>query len=405
MISPVYQTKLDKTEFSQQDLLAQTMKVIKTLPFNEGDGNIYLGNLNCDVSTDPAKKWSYRLEFIEEILKDVFANCPKDEPLVLVSLGSAFLLLEYCIACALIKCGNKNITILLVDPTYAEGSKSVDIVLNEFRLSISDIYPGHLEKERIKFLSCAQNVKKYFPKSANVIVLESFPPNQPGIRGIKFNKLKEKNHEDMLLGDNILQSSKGANAMALIPYLFYNKNIPSIPFQIKMNLDTQKNYYVDWGCKIFSDWTYKLTFTGIEEYLEDTMTKDCLSKDRYINEGKIILGQHSEKDEKIDLREWYPKLKESLEVNLDQQIAEMRKQNPNSKTIPQETVSTLLEAIKKIVDLKFPSIECLFTRDYAIDKKEMLSDLSQNAGSNYRKIFTHVRDENNLSCIKSEEIK
>src|SRR5690348_6218485 len=58
--------------------------------------------LSCSTHTS-AGQWSCRRAFINEVLTDLFQNCPKDQPLAFVSIGSDLLLMEYILGKALIE--------------------------------------------------------------------------------------------------------------------------------------------------------------------------------------------------------------------------------------------------------------------------------------------------------------
>lgn len=140
----------------------------------------------------------------------------------------------------------------------------------------------------------------------------------------------------------------------------------------------QSNFYLDWGCKIKSDGTYSLSFSGDEYYLKSLR----ISPDNPI---KLATG------EDIQAGQWIPTIKRSIETTLSEQIENI-KGNDSQKLLSQENMTMLLEEVKKIVTLYMPGISCFFSADYVLDFDAVMSFLSKHAGHHYRKTFSLMAD-------------
>src|SRR5687768_4401147 len=62
-----------------------------------------------------AGKFENRKEFIEQIFNDITQSCKKNEPLVLISLGSDRLLMEYMLGTLLLEIGFDQLYIFCVE--------------------------------------------------------------------------------------------------------------------------------------------------------------------------------------------------------------------------------------------------------------------------------------------------
>ena len=87
------------------------------------------------------------------------------------------------------------------------------------------------------------------------------------------HQVPEKTPEDLLLGGLIVPSCH-ANAIAFIPKQYAEESSKSgarlsssLPLAIFKSHSASK-FYMDWGCKIRSDGTYHLSFSGEEYYIE-----------------------------------------------------------------------------------------------------------------------------------------
>lgn len=140
--------------------------------------------LSCSIHTE-AGQWENRKIYMEQIFADLMAHCPKDEPLILISFGSDRLITEYVLGQSLLENGFRHILFFLIDPSYVfseeKSLESLDHAKKDFRQRLEtvyfSVYHRPLAKEAIRFLSRCQNVSKYFPDNANVVVIESLPPH------------------------------------------------------------------------------------------------------------------------------------------------------------------------------------------------------------------------------------
>ena len=204
-----------------------------------------------------------RKTFIEQIFNDICINCPKDEPLILVSLGSDRLLIEYILGYSLIENGFANLSFFLVEPAYLfsgeDNKKELEKVRKNFCSKISAAYSNKnnrpFPEESVRFLSRAQNLSKYFSENANVALIESLPPYGEAMKDFRKYKVEIKT-KDLLAGGMIVPSTH-ANAIAFIPKTYANKYsesgvtfraLPHSVFQLG-----QEHFSIDWGCKIESN--------------------------------------------------------------------------------------------------------------------------------------------------------
>lgn len=342
-----------------------------------------------------AKKWKERVSFIKSVVNDVIQKCPKDAPLTLISLGSDRLLIEHVISKALLENGFKDLSVFLVDPIYVHSDsgekKSLEKVMKEFRSGMESLNKDKYDPKQIKFLSSAKNVKKYFQKS-NVVAIECFPPHGQVISTINQHFRCEVKPDDLMVGGYLVKPTH-ANAIAFIPNQvveIINKSSPiqdTLPLAILQNSITKSNFYLDWGCKILSDWTYRFTFKGAD----DLFSIMGLDKNRPI---KLSNGST------VKIGEWIPTIKKSIEKVLDENIAKLKTEGEMS----QEQKSMLLEKVKTTADFLFPGLHSYFLADYKLERDEMVSFLSTNSKSDYRKIFTHIPDHKKIVRIDVEEI-
>lgn len=339
---------------------------------------------------EESKELNNRQIFIEKIFEDVTSNCPKDEPLVVISIGSDRLLTEYILGKLLIENGFGHISFLLVDPIYLFSDKEALIalkdVLKDFRDKIEEAYvkthKEKMSKENIKFLSRSQNILKYFPNNANVVVIESFPPYAKDLTTIRKHKLTEKNPEDLLATSYLLPQSQ-ANAVTFIPgphvQLLKSHGVKlkeAIPIMILKSGESA--YYCDWGCKIQIDGTYHLSFSGEQEYLESV---------GFNREQKVQLTS----GEVIFVKDLIPTIKQSIEKMLFEQIATI-KGNDSKKELTQENITFLLTEAAKIIKNYMPDVDCFYSADYSIDLNNALNYISSHASHHYRKRFILTDD-------------
>lgn len=358
-------------------------------------------NLSCTISNE-CGNWMHRKSLIEKMFSDIVTHCPKADPLVIFSLGSNRLIMEYILGKLLIDEGFTNISFILGDPEYKfsqDNLQNIKEIFKDFRSCIQSCYldkhKAHFADSRIQFLSRIQNVSKHFPPHANVAIMECLPPNSLIAKIIKDRNLTEKSFDDMLIGGYIVPSTE-ANAMTFYPIqheVHLRKNgaflKDSFPIGI-FELPSRTQYYIDWGCKIERSGTYRLSFTGKDEYLDSLNIR----RDREIgfDMGKKILAH-----------QWIPILEQELDTLLKKQIQEIKGTDPQ-KELTQENITTLLEKVKTVVELYMPKLLHFFpTADYALDRQEALSFIASQ-DSCYRKVFTLHADHEIESNITVEEI-
>lgn len=346
-------------------------------------------HLACTVSSDAAK-WSNRVVFIEKIVSDILGNCPKDEELFIVSLGSNQLLVEYIVGKTLFEKGYKKIKFLMVDPCYLAAKENISSLpyLVDFKQEIALVYQREngepLAQDRIKYLSRAQNIKKYFTENANVIVIESLPPYSEVIKDMKIYKVEPKNEENLLSGSRIVPFEQ-ANTVSFIPSqileIWKEKGtdisscLPLPLFELDKSSPHIKSFatprfMVDWGCKIYKDGSYSLSFTGAKRFFAS-----CLDNNRPPSLEKVdVLTQRT------------ITLITNIKEIINSRVEVIKTENSN-KQLSQENVTELLHRISILVKETLPMIECFYTADFVVDRKEALDYLTLKAGHHYRKTF------------------
>lgn len=358
-------------------------------------------SLSCPTDTE-AGQWKNRRVFIETVLSDVISKCPKDEPLIVTSLGSDRLLIEYILGKTLIEKGFSNIYFFLVDPVYLfsdqENREAVNRVLEDFHKNISSIYHSvygnSLANERIRYLSRAQNISKYFISNANVIVIESLPPDAELMKNLKKYKIADKKPIDLMVSGYIVPPTN-ANTVALIPAA-YVKQLKQSGATLKDRLPLaifqrhQVYFYLDWGCKIEASGEYHLAFSGEEHYLPSLGISQ--SQNMKLPSGEVIqTGQ------------WIPKMRQSIEQMLGKEMTVIKEENTQSQ-LTQGDISSLLVKVQKIATQYMETIECFFLADYILDRNEALAFIASHAGQHYRKLFTLGADAETTYKIDVKEI-
>ncbi len=355
--------------------------------------------LSCTCETE-AGQWKNRKIFIQNILADIVGQCPKDENLVLISLGSDRLLTEYILGKTLIENGFCKISFFLVDPTYVSSSpdnlNSMRQVLNDFRTNIESVFlrknKEHLSKDKIRFLSRCQNITKYFTAGAHVVVIESLPPYAELIKDMQKSQVPVKSPQDLIMGSHLVQSNQ-ANTIAFVPKQYIKTmqesganltdSLPLAIFKCE-----QSNFYLDWGCKIMPNGNYSLSFTGEESYLKSY----GISQDRI----QLVTGEN------IEAKEWIPGIRNRIETKLSMEIESLKRQN-SQELLSQKDLTMLLEKVKEVAILHLP-VSCFFSADYVLDREVAMLFLSTNAGHHYRKTFSLMADADTGYKISVKEI-
>lgn len=374
------------------------------------DGVVYYQSLrgtslSCIIEQEVAR-WENRKLFIEHVVKDIITNCPKNEPLVFISLGSDRLLTEYIMGKLLIENGFTQISFLLVDPAYAFSDLNtlgeLKISLEDFRKNIEDVYQkstkGAFPKEQIRYLSRSQNISKYFPPNANVVVVESLPPYSAILAENQKYKAPEKSPQDLLAGSYLVPPGH-ANTIALIPEDVV-ENISKAGAKLKSFLPSplfknDSSYsYIDWGCKIRSNGTYSLSFSGEDYYLKHLCRSLNIPPTKPI---KLSSG------ETVQVGEWILALRAAIEKMLSQDIKSIKNDDPQ-KQLSQANITALLEKVQKVATLYLPRIHCFFSADYVVDREEAMNFIAAHAGHHYRKIFTLTADAETVYKISTSHL-
>lgn len=359
--------------------------------------------LGCATKTK-AGQWENRKVFIERVITDISAHCPKEEPLVLISLGAAHLLMEYIIGKTLLEKGYHQISFLLVEPVYSYSKEDYKNYLNdvmiEFRAKMESdflsICNAEFAKERIRFLSRSHNIPKYFPPQANVVVIESLPPYAEMIKDAEERGIHIKRPEEILSGGQVTTSTF-ANSVLFIPQQIQNSfdrkkcnlnETMQLPFL--KNSNSEPFYYLEWGCKIKKDGSHLLSFSG---------AKDFFKAIGLTQKTQVILTT----GENIKVKQWIPKIKNSIEALLFTEIPKILADR-DVKKLTQEEMTSLLEKIKGIVSQLMPNMQFYFLADYVFDREEALKFIAENAGHHYRKKCSLVADARQDYKISIEEI-
>lgn len=383
LLTPSVSSQVKWSELTFQEAQNHEMALLKYLKGT---------NLFCTISMEGGQ-WDYRKKFIDAVAADIIANCPKDEPLVLVSLGADRLLMEYILGKTLIENGFHQISFYLVDPAYLLSSDSIkeelEMVRNQFRALIEVVYLKScgkiLSKEEVRFFSRGINIQKYFPKGANVALIESYPPYQKTVKDLNAYQVEQKLPEDLMAGGYIVEV-KDANAVAFMPashLSIYEKNCKlygGLPTAL-LPLGSD-HYLLDWGCKIRSDGSYRLSFSAEKEYprfIAENVNKPLETK------IEIVKGIA------VQIQEWVSVTQEAIKKDLDQQMAMIKKIRPG-QSLSQSNITELLKRIVAIASKYMPGIGSFYTADYSMDREEVLSFLAFHAGHHYRRTFLLMAD-------------
>lgn len=385
-------------------------------------------SINCGIDPkDKAALWESRVIFLRDVMMDITKNCPKDEKLVVISLGSCFLLMEYILGKYLIEHGYREVSFVCVDLAYLFGTpdhlKKIRQSMNEFKTRLGEDYTKQyrepLPSDRVRFIHTAEDVENNFPQQANVLVMESLPAQHKFVSEIE-RLTKEKVDRKNLLGDAIVVPEGFANAVTFIcPSMGHNiEKGERLPFMKTQDPVTKKWGFIDYGVKIGRDGTFILNFLG-EKYLEkllDAPSKNpltdilaqILSKSKPMGgEAMAMLSQDdvqkmmaplSQKEHSI------PKLRDELNGTLKAEIEALKKGDLERKITRQE-ITTLLQKVQEIAKKHLPSFESVPLGDYETSRADMLAFLSTNASHHYRKVFTLAAHPVHGCAIQTEEIR
>lgn len=344
------------------------------------------------VSTRGSANWENRKHFITTVIKDIFTNCPKNKPLTFISQGSDALLIEYVIAANLTNAKFSHLNFIFIDALYGfankQMSENIKIEHKEFRDRISSISDKNFNAERrIQFLHTTKLLKAYFQRDSNVVLIDCLPPYAHPLNELKIQGEVIKK-EDILSTNFVVPNSKMANAVAIYPEDIYEEIVKKreeelgtryLPIHFIEKLG--KDFIFDWGCKIYSNGSYRLLFNGEADYYDVLTTKD--------------------EKRASTLKEKVVSFKNCIKESLDKKIQEIKDKTLDSKLSHLNT-QKLIETVDQVA--KEHSFKTIFIDDYTMRQEEMISFLAENAGKDYRKIFRHV-DEGKDLVIKQDEIK
>lgn len=317
-------------------------------------------SLSCREDNDVAK-WENRQAFLERILAETLAQCPKADPLAIVSLGSERLLSEAILGRELMKRGFKDISFLMVDPSYFYSAPEH---LSDLKKACQDFrqYLG-VEESKIEFLSRAQNAQKYFREGANVVFIESLPPYSQIIAEIKKCGLPDVSPADLFVGGKVVPETE-ANAVAFIPDGYYSTvvemgaKLTDIPICIFRDSVAKKNFYIDWGCKIRPDGTVYTKFSDSDLYLASLGVPTTRS-------FRLVTG------DTVPILEWIPRVQKAVEAAL--------KEMQSDKA--QTTNADLLKKAQTVAVQHITGLHALFLADYTTDCTQLLGFLAEKAGT------------------------
>lgn len=341
--------------------------------------------ISCVTDGNVAGAWKHREAFLEKTVGDIVANCPRGEKLVVISLGSSRLLMEYLIGKALIAQGFEDISFLLIDPLYvcAQGEeKNLQVLLKQFRGLIEQDYTAAFKRvfprENIKYLSSARKVETYFPQGAYVALIQSLPPYGADLARLKQCHILDKKREDLLEG--MVVPATHANAIAFFPKVMIpeiaKKGVvvgDTLPDGIFSSSKTRAYHYFRWGCRLQSSGACHLIFSGGEE---------CLgTNNEEITGAQLASG-----------------VRDVVEKAIGEELSR--------GYLTQAQMTALLEKVYKVAMDYFPGqLEGFFLADYVADQEDLFSFLSFHAGHPYRKVFTLSQEFAGQGYMKTEEIR
>ncbi len=367
---------------SRDDTFKKTLRVLHLR-----DTHLY-----CMVDS-PAGEWESRKQFIQQMVENMVHQCPRDKPVVLLSLGSGKLLVEYVVGRALIEQGFSEISFFLVDIAYKlEKPEEIQPILSNFRSLMERIYSQKfsgrtLSPDRIVYLSRMQNIGKYFPRQACVAVLENLPPIAKVVNTLRKNGLDIP--EENLLCGNLILTPEHANAVALIPpgldtilreQTTQEGSLPVAIFGSPTNKEAR--FIFDWGYKIRSDGTFMKHFTHLEEF--------CNHELSHISDNALI---RMPTGELITKQEVFPLIQKAIEAEI--------KKTPTP--LDQSKMTALLQKIASIASTYMPALRPLYLADYSLDREASMKYLREHANFAYRRAFT-LRDVGNGFQINVEAI-
>lgn len=197
------------------------------------------------------------------------------------------------------------------------------------------------------------------------------PPNHISKLKLQKHKISGLSPEHTFSGGHFA-SAEQANSVTFVPKDIAEKHkifiqphyaLPLLAFQ---NPKTTLMSCINWGCKIYTNGQYFLSFFGEVDYLDYA---DLPKDDKF----ERIQGQ----------------LKTLLERKID-----VIKNGNSDKKLSQTEQSEILKVVVKKISTLEPEWKIYYHRDYEVDRAELLSFLSKNSSFHYRKAFSLCSDIN-----------
>ncbi|NDE82114.1 MAG: zinc finger MYND domain-containing protein [Chlamydiia bacterium] len=352
---------LNKVGASQLEPLWKKKGVVSTFLQANGSEDVTLTSnpvIGASGALGSGGSWPARQELLDSILEHILKSHPRAQPLSLISLGSADLLMEFLLAKQLMIEGYNDIEYLFVDPAYKfRPDKDIKGLIKQFKDGLSQVYEtsngSKLPDTAIRFLSRAQNACKHIGDRA-VIIMESLPPYAKPNADLVSQGLAECESEKIIAGGFIVgKSNPVMNSFAL--FFDHGRHADQLVQEIRRLSvipliiwgDSEGNYHWDCGVKVYRDGSYDIQMDGFEENFN----------------AEVRYRVHQE-----------------FEKYLVQSIGAIRKTDPD-RDLSEAEVSKIIKdlgdlgAVKVIQESRPDQYSVLYGLDYMADRKDMLSGL------------------------------
>jgi hypothetical protein len=336
--------------------------------------------LSCDISPEVGS-WENRKIFLETMGNRVMQHCKQHEKLVIVSLGSNMLLMEYLFALWLFQKGYDNVFFFQIDSSYRFFPDAAKVLLSDFRNKMSDAYQNTfhtpLPVERIHNFTNVSKVSKYteiFNEKPHVLLMECMPPD-----AVKFGPELRYEGKRVFVGSGRVPREE-ANTVVFLPDVMANifeeqgQEVACWPI-FPVNISSKGGgFLLNWGCKIYDDGKFLVTFSGSQEIYKDKPESADFFKDI-----EFKLGQ------------WFK-----------EQIAIIRQDTPKRRLTQAEKTLLLESAVLQVS--VFLQMTPYYLTDYEIDRTTLRSFLSEHAGNQFRHNMVMKLGENNECEILENSI-
>ncbi|MCX6987583.1 MAG: zinc finger MYND domain-containing protein [Chlamydiae bacterium] len=353
--------QLKKAGGSQLEPLWKKKGVVSTFLQRNGSEDVALTSntvIGASGALGSGGTWPARQELLDSILEHILKRHPRAQPLSLISLGSADLLMEFLLAKQLMIEGYNDIEYLFVDPAYKFSSdKDIKGLIKQCKDGLSQVYEtrngSKLADTAIRFLSRAQNACKHIGDRA-VIIMESLPPYAKPNSDLVIQGLPQCASQRMIAGGFIVkQSNPIMNSFALLfdhgkhagKLAEQIRTLPVIPLMVWQG--SEGKYHWDCGVKVYADGSYDIQMDGVEENFNSEL-RDAV---RYAFEKYLV-----------------------------QSIGDIKKIDPDRDLSDAEVSKIIkglgdLEAVKAIQKSRPDQYSVLYGIDYMADRRDMLSGL------------------------------